>query len=146
MTSLEIRTRVCKLGNHPATEDEFRIGSFRKLQRNGKKYLSDKRRIHHDCKKCVKLLAQMRTVFIRSFKTAPCMDCGHSFHHYQMDFDHVRGVKLFALSTVNKDRRNRSFDEIFSEISKCDVVCSNCHRARTWARLTENTHEQRNQN
>jgi hypothetical protein len=44
-----------------------------------------------------------------------------------MDFDHVRGTKIFEISkkpTTNKE-------VILAEIEKCDIICSNCHRIRT---------------
>jgi hypothetical protein len=27
-------------------------------------------------------------------------------------------------------------EKLLAEIAKCDLVCSNCHRIRTWERLT----------
>jgi hypothetical protein len=49
-----------------------------------------------------------------------------------MDFDHVRGKKKFSLS---KSRNASSKMSIRREISKCDLVCANCHRDRTQRRL-----------
>lgn len=63
-------------------------------------------------------------------KSKPCMDCGGRFHPCAMDFDHVRGKKLFTVG----ENRNRGISTIKEEIAKCDVVCSNCHRVRTWSR------------
>jgi hypothetical protein len=47
-----------------------------------------------------------------------------------MDFDHVAGEKVddicgMRMRTVARDR---------AEIEKCEVVCANCHRARTHMR------------
>lgn len=47
-----------------------------------------------------------------------------------MDFDHVRGVKRQGLSRLH----GYSIEAILTEISKCDLVCANCHRKRTAAR------------
>lgn len=63
-------------------------------------------------------------------KSKPCMDCGQSFIPFVMDLDHVRGKKLFALSAC----RTRPISAVQKEIAKCDTVCSNCHRIRTWNR------------
>ena len=60
------------------------------------------------------------------------MDCGLQFSHYVMDFDHVRGQKLFKLAEARDD--NLSTKRLRAEIAKCEVVCSNCHRERTWQR------------
>jgi hypothetical protein len=44
-----------------------------------------------------------------------------------MDFDHVRGEKLFGIA-VNM---NISWERLEAEIAKCEIVCANCHRIRT---------------
>lgn len=49
-----------------------------------------------------------------------------------MDFDHVRGVKKYNISTAIF-KNNYSVDRVLLEINKCDLVCSNCHRIRTFA-------------
>ena len=58
------------------------------------------------------------------------MDCGVQYPPCAMDFDHVRGVKIASISHM----RNKNFpvEKIEAEIEKCDVVCANCHRVRTW--------------
>lgn len=70
-----------------------------------------------------------RQALIRDLKDEPCVDCGHEYPHYVMDFDHVRGEKLFSIGRAY--HRSISVDEIIREAAKCDVVCSNCHRERT---------------
>ena len=65
-------------------------------------------------------------------KDVPCTDCGIKYAPYVMDFDHVRGIKSYNVSSmVNK---GVSVKNIEAEISKCEVVCSNCHRERTYKR------------
>lgn len=74
--------------------------------------------------------AKLRT-FIQERKNQPCADCKQKYPYYVMDFDHL-GDKSFELSTaVNK---MRSIDVIMKEVAKCDVVCANCHRERTFTR------------
>jgi hypothetical protein len=71
--------------------------------------------------------------FIADAKTEkPCMDCGVIYPAYVMDFDHVRGNKDFELSKASK--REISLGKIMAEIAKCDLVCANCHRIRTFTR------------
>lgn len=71
--------------------------------------------------------------FVAEIKEAsPCMDCGVSYPHYVMDFDHVRGSKVRDLSTMCS--RGTSKDKLMEEIAKCDLVCANCHRIRTFTR------------
>lgn len=64
-------------------------------------------------------------------KDRPCADCGKTYPPYVMDFDHVRGEKLFNLG---ENGATRSLEVLQAEIDKCDVVCANCHRIRTWER------------
>lgn len=66
-------------------------------------------------------------------KDCPCQDCGYSYPHYVMDFDHVRGEKLLNIGQASQ--KNLAPKRIIDEIAKCDIVCSNCHRERTAQRL-----------
>ena len=75
--------------------------------------------------------AELRAL-ARQMKSRPCADCGVRYPYYVMDFDHVDGDKEMIISTlVNRGGRTR----LLAELAKCDVVCSNCHRERTWQRL-----------
>lgn len=71
-----------------------------------------------------------KAALIASLKTGPCVDCGGRFHHAAMDFDHVNGDKKFCIAS----RKTASIDDILEEVVKCELVCSNCHRIRTWKR------------
>lgn len=64
-------------------------------------------------------------------KNIPCVDCKQSYPFYVMDFDHVRGTKLFAISS---QLDYVSLETLLKEIAKCEVVCANCHRIRTFTR------------
>ena len=68
--------------------------------------------------------------FINTFKSGLCVDCDTSYPPYIMDFDHVRGEKLQNVGEMGC----YAIESIIEEISKCDLVCSNCHRARTYKR------------
>jgi hypothetical protein len=71
---------------------------------------------------------------IRQAKDVPCADCGVRYPWYIMDFDHRPGEKkLFNLSIAAGQTR-LSWKQIAAEIAKCDVVCANCHRERTYQR------------
>ena len=71
-----------------------------------------------------------RLNMIRSFRDKPCMDCGKKYKHYVMEFDHIRGEKVEEITRM----KIRSVGRILEEIDKCDVVCANCHKVRTWKR------------
>lgn len=47
-----------------------------------------------------------------------------------MEFDHLRDKEF----TISRHGLTVSIDRLKPEIAKCDVVCSNCHRSRTYAR------------
>ena len=65
----------------------------------------------------------------------PCKDCGKHYPPYVMDFDHVKGTKNFDIgnaghvSTITDSKLQK-------EIAKCELVCANCHRIRTYGRRT----------
>lgn len=63
----------------------------------------------------------------------PCLDCGLIHHFFQMDFDHVRGKKRLSLGAAVQ--KGWAEDTLWIEIFKCDLVCANCHRGRTWKSL-----------
>lgn len=67
---------------------------------------------------------------IDAAKSVPCTDCGMTFPPYVMDLDHVRGVKVKAVALL----RSHSPELITAEIAKCEAVCANCHRFRTYRR------------
>lgn len=62
---------------------------------------------------------------------APCADCGQKFHPVCMDFDHVRGTKVKCVGALTA---GSSMKTLMDEIAKCELVCANCHRLRTWKR------------
>lgn len=74
--------------------------------------------------------AEERKAFMQELKNRPCMDCGGWFNPWQMDFDH-RDPKT-KVKTVGLIK---NYKAILEEISKCDLVCANCHRDRTQKRF-----------
>lgn len=63
-------------------------------------------------------------------KSKPCSDCATSFPVCCMDFDHRSGTeKKFNVGSMFAHHYSRGLIE--TEISKCDLVCANCHRVRT---------------
>lgn len=71
---------------------------------------------------------QRHAEWLASLKTGPCADCGVTYPHFVMDWDHRPDEeKLFALSKGPSHSR----EECLAEVAKCDLVCSNCHRYRT---------------
>jgi hypothetical protein len=77
-----------------------------------------------------------RLAEVRAIKVAKgCADCGFNSHPAALDFDHLPGtIKLFDIG--NAAGRWTPWDLVLLEIAKCEVVCANCHRIRTFERRT----------
>ena len=72
-----------------------------------------------------------RREFVQRIKSRPCADCGIQYPYYVMDFDHREGeIKKYQLNRIDR----MTVRTILHEIAKCDVVCANCHRERTYQR------------
>jgi hypothetical protein len=67
---------------------------------------------------------------IREAKNKPCADCGVKYPYYVMDLDHIEGQKTGTLAHMKSYSEKR----VQEEINKCEAVCSNCHRIRTFNR------------
>lgn len=67
-----------------------------------------------------------------------CKDCKENHPHYVMDLDHVYGKKVAKLSRFTSTAQ--SAISMLKEISKCEVVCANCHRERTYQRRAGSNH------
>lgn len=65
--------------------------------------------------------------WINILKSNPCVDCGQTFPPEAMDYDHFRGDKVSGVSQM----WSWSPEKVQLEISKCELVCANCHRERT---------------
>lgn len=70
---------------------------------------------------------------VRSIKeSSPCADCNVSYPYWVMHFDHVDDNKV---GNVSRMINNGGKAKVLEEIAKCDLVCSNCHATRTYARI-----------
>lgn len=69
---------------------------------------------------------------LKEIKKVPCIDCKMSYPHYVMDFDHLPGSTKVA--NVTRLLASGSISRFLAEIEKCEVVCANCHRERTYQR------------
>lgn len=67
---------------------------------------------------------------INDYKSKPCCDCHKCYLSVAMDLDHVVGEKLLEISNMGHYPRWK----VIEELSKCEVVCANCHRIRTESR------------
>lgn len=89
------------------------------------------------CEPCRRKLSSKRVVESRRNKKkqlveshgSQCVDCGLQGPSYIFDFDHREPEnKSFGIAgNMNKF----SFDDLYQETLKCDLVCALCHRYRT---------------
>lgn len=71
---------------------------------------------------------------LRQYKEdSGCVDCRNRYPHYMLEFDHRPGHK--KLDNVYRVLKKYGWDKAVEEIGKCDVVCANCHKHRTYHRL-----------
>ena len=75
---------------------------------------------------------EFRKKILRRFKVLKgCFICGYNKHHSALEFDHInRSIKTDNVSILVK--KNLSFGTIKHEVRKCNVLCSNCHRIKTF--------------
>lgn len=86
-----------------------------------------------------KQLARMRdrrnkvVQYVQDLKQrTPCADCGENYPYWIMEFDHLTD-KDFNISRSKNWRK--SLEQVKAETTKCEIVCANCHRNRTYLRL-----------
>ena len=102
---------------------------------------STRGRCHTMCNKCVywtysRPKLDRKYAAVNEYKLAQgCADCGYAEHPAALDFDHLPGsVKSF---NVAEKVGSYSWERLWLEIEKCEVVCANCHRIRSVNRRKE---------
>src|SRR5262245_16742951 len=82
-----------------------------------------------------KRLISEQAPWYEEIKSGPCFDCGKPFPICVMQFDHRDADrKSFDIGFAILRPNQFSKTQILEEISKCDLVCSNCHLVRTYLR------------
>ncbi len=70
--------------------------------------------------------------YVRDLKmSTACKDCGESYPYYVMDFDHLENKEFSISRLVYANNKTK----LRFELEKCEIVCANCHRIRTYERL-----------
>lgn len=95
------------------------------------RYAADPKRISRATYASRRKKSLLLVVKLAPFKAVPCADCGGRFPSVVMDFDH-RDPTIKVDPVSRMVNRALSWERIAAEMAKCDVVCSNCHRIRTW--------------
>lgn len=79
-------------------------------------------------------IAKLKRLVIDAKESRPCADCSRSYPFYVMQFDHVRGLKKFEINEIMRGKVRGGRRALLDEMAKCDIVCANCHAARTYRR------------
>ena len=81
------------------------------------------------CCKCGSEASQKRRETIKKlaveYKGGRCQICGYNKCIAALDFHHVDGNKDYGISA---NGYSHSWEKIKTELDKCILVCSNCHR------------------
>jgi len=103
-----------------------RIEAAQKASKDKNRTRERKRTLEHD----TSIRSWLATVKL----TAGCADCGYKDHAVALDFDHLPGFEK-SFNIARSTWRARHLIE--AEVAKCEVVCANCHRIRSYNRLME---------
>ena len=99
---------------------------------NKKYYLSNKEVIKNRAAAFKKKSVIRNSEFVKEYLSKhACLDCGEKDIRV-LEFDHTKDDKYNDVSVLVW--RACSIKTIEKEINKCEVVCANCHRKRTWQR------------
>lgn len=74
---------------------------------------------------------------INDLKHKPCTDCGVRYPFFVMEFDHTEDNKTGEVAVL---KRNNKIKRAVDESKKCDLLCANCHKVRTYYRLMVQYH------
>lgn len=76
--------------------------------------------------------AKLRREMWKIKEDSGCIDCGEKYPHYVLEFDHREGeIKLGSVSDMYAKLGRIAG---LAEAKKCDIVCANCHKIRTYNR------------
>lgn len=75
-------------------------------------------------------MRRRHVAFVGWLRHGICQDCREPSN--ELEFDHVRGPKLFNIGSVLRQRL--SWTQLVEEAMKCDRVCPDCHLERTRSR------------
>lgn len=134
-----MNTKICLKCKKSKILNEFSINNSKKGGLNSycRECHKIARKIHYEknqkkyIKKSAEYTEKIKEKIRNIKKDKPCHDCGKIYPSYVMDFDHVKGIKI---SEVGYLAHRGSLRKAKEEIEKCELVCANCHRERTYQR------------
>jgi hypothetical protein len=82
-------------------------------------------------KRNVRMRREKRRLMFEYLSAHQCVDCGER-DHVVLEFDHLRDKTMNISQMMTRDY---TWNSVLHEIEKCEIVCANCHRRRTYSRL-----------
>ena len=108
----------------PYKNRERQLEAQRQHYRNNKQVYADKSKESRD---------KAHEYVYQHIKKHPCLVCGET-DPIVLEFDH-RNPDEKSFDICSGIQRRMSVRRLQSEIDKCDVLCSNCHRRKTAKQL-----------
>ena len=140
----ENRCKACKLThergyrksrefNTPERRERRTAYSKRWKKRNKEKVAAEAKKWYEIHKSAIRAKS-IRAYIEDKYGGTPCMDCDGVFDWCAMDFDHrPEETKLFQIASFGSRKFTpENLATVEKEIAKCDIICSNCHRVRTF--------------
>lgn len=121
LAELEKCDVVCAVCHRHRTREQHQTKLANTMRRGSSPYLARKR-THW----------RLQAHVLDTLRKVPCADCGRRYPPYAMDFDHVEPST--KRDGVTRMIGRSGIRRILAEAAKCDIVCANCHRARTYRR------------
>ena len=124
-----METKVCKHCKEKLPANNFRTMKGKTSAGNDYTYL------YYHCRKCSSLLVtkeqKRKGEILRRFKRRKgCVKCGYNEHGTALQFDHLDpSTKRHKTQGVSM---GWSWKGIKEEISKCQILCANCHVVKTF--------------
>ncbi len=111
----------------PSNDPEYQKKYIKQHYLDNKDYYKDKAKARNE------IIRKSHKAFTDRFKLFKgCIDCGYKTHPEALHFDHVRGSKVKAVSSLISACVSK--ETIKEEIRKCEVRCANCHAIVTASR------------
>lgn len=91
---------------------------------------------------CNERKAKERRSILDEIKLAQgCQECGYKKHPAALDFDHINpSEKEFTIGT---SYTSVSIKRLLDEVAKCQVLCANCHRIKSFHQVQERKAKQK---
>jgi hypothetical protein len=130
-----VQLKICGKCRKELPESDFNKKELDTLQSYCKKcqkiykdayYIKNKKK---HCERNSKNRKENKLLIQKIKESKPCTDCGIKYPYYIMDFDHKDDNKSFNVG------ESKGILKKLKEIEKCDLVCANCHRTRTYNRI-----------